>query len=236
MALKVGIITGGTFAGWVVAHDEGQSFTTTARPVLDADGRVHFVQVLIAGTTAGPYGTPQNFVSPPTLRDVPLAPLTSWVAERGDRFEELGFPLPVIGATTEPISDLEDLEARTTALRDAEPPRRRPRNLRITGATERRKPPRFYERVADLYRRLVETHDHHPAKTIADANPGVSVEVVHQWIKKCRRDGLLGATVAGRASAGVPAVFTQAIPPKRDPSTTPRVRRKRRRSQEGEER
>ena len=104
---------------------------------------------------------------------------------------------------------------RRSALRDAEEPKR-PRNLRVAGAKATRKPRGFYERVADLYRRLVAARDHAPAKAIAIAN-GVSVDVVHQWIKVCRRDELLGPAMVGRAGGGIRARAVEDVPPPERP-------------------
>jgi hypothetical protein len=186
-SLKAGIVHGDTrHAGCVMAQVEGEDFTVVARPALDSAGRVQFVEVIVLGTAAGVYGKPDSFVTPTVVRAVPLPAIASWVADRKERFAELGYPIRVIDKPGEaPTLNLEGS--------GPQPP------MRLAGAKKTRKPAGFYEAVAKAYRWLV-ANGEPPATTIAKAN-GVTVERVHQWVKRCRRDGLLGPAVTGRAGA-----------------------------------
>jgi hypothetical protein len=191
VSLKAGIIPGDPrdvrYAGYVVAQVEGENFTVVARPALDSAGRVQFTEVVVLGTGAGIYGTPDydSFVTPTVVRAVPLPAIASWVADHKERFAGLGHPLPVI-AKPGKARAVDKLEGS-----GSQPP------MRIAGAKKTRKPPGFYEAVAKAYRWLV-ANGEPPAATIARVN-GVTGERVHQWIKRCRRDGLLGPAVTGRA-------------------------------------
>lgn len=59
-------------------------------------------------------------------------------------------------------------------------------------------PRAFYERLADIYSRLVKDGEKHPAKVIADAN-GFSVKTVHRWIALARLMNLLPEGRQGKA-------------------------------------
>jgi len=188
VSLKAGIVTGySRYAGCVVAQVEGEDFTVVARPALDSAERIQFVEVTVLGTTAGVYDVPTAFVTQALVRAVPLPAMASWVAKHRDRFTEVGHPLPVI---TEPG------EAPTLNFLEGSGPQP---PIRLAGAKKTRKPAGFYEQVADAYRWLI-ANGKPPAPTIARAN-GVSTERVHQWVKRCRRDELLGPAVTGRAGA-----------------------------------
>lgn len=68
---------------------------------------------------------------------------------------------------------------------------RRPRrpSLRIEVPSDRKKPDRFYQRVADLYLWL-SSQSSRPAEDLAEAN-GVPASTVHRWIKEARRRDIL---------------------------------------------
>lgn len=69
--------------------------------------------------------------------------------------------------------------------------KRRPRrpSLRIEVPPDRKKPDRFYQRVADLYLWL-SSQSSRPAEDLAEAN-GVPASTVHRWIKEARRRDIL---------------------------------------------
>lgn len=77
---------------------------------------------------------------------------------------------------------------------------RRPRRppLRIQVPPDRKKPDRFYQRVADLYLWL-SSQSSRPAEDLAEAN-GVPVSTMHRWIKEARRRDILSPGQRGKGS------------------------------------
>lgn len=78
--------------------------------------------------------------------------------------------------------------------------KRRPRrpSLKIEVPSDRKKPDRFYQRVADLYLRA-STQSGRPAEDIAEAN-GLPVSTVHRWVKEARRREILFPGQRGKGS------------------------------------
>lgn len=111
----------------------------------------------------------------------------------GVRADDLRVPIERLEALLTP----DDVAIVDRIVMSSKPPPPGRRHLRLAIPTTPKYPDGFYERVAELYRRLVAAGEQ-PAPRLADAN-GVAVTTTHRWIRECRRRGFLPPGQTGRA-------------------------------------
>jgi hypothetical protein len=186
---------------WVTARFDEARLLVQGRPAFDRTARIFFTELREVRDVEAIEGLDDEFavatISEPitseTLRSIPVTAMTSWanLPEVRERIKTL--------LAVEPVSTGGDVRnvRQVPVFEEAAPARRPP--LRFRGAKERKKPPAFYEQIADAYRWLVHhDHDASPAERLRKENE-VPVSTTHRWIKEARRRGLLGPGARGRA-------------------------------------
>lgn len=189
----MGAVHGRLFAegdGWFRWVPDLEPGVTVRVQLTSTDGRQRIDRMEIAGD-----------VSARVLRSIPIGRIEASAnttfgqdpAETSEVDAELIRPAPPAAVPDGfELDDAGEIHERPAADDDREP------DLVLEGAAPRtRKPDDFYERVADLYRRL-SVYSSRPAADIADAN-GVPVTTVHRWVKEARHRDLLPPGRVGAA-------------------------------------